>query len=171
MRDAAFEPLDPGTLRDRELVLVLDRVDRDAPEQGRVPQYSFSMRHADSGEELGSIRLRLTDRWEFTHHNGHVGFTVLAPHRGNRYAARSTRLLLPLAAAHGLDPIWITCNPENLASARSCELAGGEYVDTVEIPEESSMYAEGERLKMRYRLATDVRAAGRRGAADSGCGA
>ena len=36
------------------------------------------------------------------------------------------RLLLPLARRHGLQTVWITCNPDNWASRRTCELAGAE---------------------------------------------
>jgi len=154
MRDAEFVPQDPGPLRDGDLVLDLVRTDLDDRVAGRVPQYSFVMRHAETGEIMGNIRLRLTDRWEFGHHNGHVGFNVHEAHRGRRYAARSTRLVMPLARAHGMDTIWITCGPENAASARSCELAGGVYVDTVEVPDTSEMYARGIRLRDRYRLDT-----------------
>ena len=75
-------------------------------------------------------------------------------HRGRRYAARGVRLLLPLAARHGIDPLWITCNPENLASRRTCELAGAELVEVVDLPPGEEMYQAGERQKCRYRLPT-----------------
>ncbi len=154
MRDADFVPLDPGPLRDGDLVLALSNVEGNDPARNRVPRYSFAMQNADTGEVMGRIRLRITDGWEFSHHNGHIGFDVDEAHRGRRYAARSARLLLPLARAHGLPEIWITCGPENAASARSCKLAGGVYVDTIEVPDTAEMYARGIRLRERYRLDT-----------------
>jgi tagatose 1,6-diphosphate aldolase len=48
--------------------------------------------------------------------------------------------------------LWITCNPENVASRRTCELVGGELVDIVELPPDIDMYKEGERQKCRYRV-------------------
>jgi predicted acetyltransferase len=48
--------------------------------------------------------------------------------------------------------LWITCNPENVASRRTCELVGGELVDIVDLPVDSDMYKEGARQKCRYRV-------------------
>jgi tagatose 1,6-diphosphate aldolase len=61
-------------------------------------------------------------------------------------------LLLPLARSHGLMTIWITCNPDNFASRRTCELAGATLVEIVDLPEDNDMYQRGERQKCRYRL-------------------
>jgi predicted acetyltransferase len=49
--------------------------------------------------------------------------------------------------------VWITCNPENVASRRTCELAGGQLIDIVDLPPETDMFKEGERQKCRYRFA------------------
>ena len=76
--------------------------------------------------------------------------------RGQRYAARACRLLLPLARAHGMAEVWITCNPENTASRRTAELAGGVYVNTIDLPEDSDMYAEGDRRKCRYVISLET---------------
>ena len=51
--------------------------------------------------------------------------------------------------------LWITCNPDNLASRRTCELAGAEFMGIVDLPPDSDMYLEGERQKCRYLLATE----------------
>ena len=83
---------------------------------------------------------------------GHIGYNVVRKHRGHRYAARACKLLLPLAASHGLKTIWITCNPDNLASRRTCEILGATMVEIVDIPTDCEMYARGERRKCRYRL-------------------
>jgi tagatose 1,6-diphosphate aldolase len=52
-----------------------------------------------------------------------------------------------------LNELWITCNPENVASRRTCEFAGAEFVEIVDLPTNIDMYLEGERQKCRYRLA------------------
>ena len=44
--------------------------------------------------------------------------------RGHRYAARSCRLLLPLAAAHGLKVVWLTVDPKNVPSQRTGKIIG-----------------------------------------------
>jgi len=60
--------------------------------------------------------------------------------------------LLEIARRHGMTIVWITCNPENVASRRTCELVGGELVEIVDLPSDSDMYQEGERQKCRYRI-------------------
>ena len=42
--------------------------------------------------------------------------------------------------------------PENAASARTCEIAGGKLLQTARIPEDNEMYAEGKRFVRVYRL-------------------
>jgi predicted acetyltransferase len=75
-----------------------------------------------------------------------------AEYRGNHFAGRALRLLKPLARRHGLSELWITCNPENAASRRTCEFAGAELTEIVDLPPHVDMYQEGERQKCRCRL-------------------
>jgi len=51
-----------------------------------------------------------------------------------------------------LNPLWITCNPDNLASRKTCEIAGGVMMEIVDLPEHNIMYKQGERQKCRYRF-------------------
>jgi tagatose 1,6-diphosphate aldolase len=59
---------------------------------------------------------------------------------------------MPLARHYSLNPLWITCNPDNYASRRTCELAGATFIEIVDLPEDTDMYQMGERQKCRYRL-------------------
>ncbi len=154
--DDAFRFLDPGLLVDGEMELVL--VDTFPGDLGRglVPAYRFAMRRAGSGKEMGRIDLRVGETDHIVLYAGHVGYGVSPQYRGHHYAARACRLLLPLARSHGLREVWITCNPENTASRRTCELAGAEFVEIVELPKYTEMYQRGERLKCRYRLDVDA---------------
>lgn len=115
---------DPGTLRDGELELVLIETRPAIPEEGRVPEYKFEMRH-ESGAKAGSLGLRtcLTD--QLASYGGHIGYDVEPEYRGADFAARSCRLLIPLAARHGIDELLITCAPDNAASRRTIEKIGG----------------------------------------------
>jgi predicted acetyltransferase len=62
------------------------------------------------------------------------------------------RLLLPLARRHGMTWLTITCNPANIASRRSCELAGAQLIEIVDLPPTTELYARGERQVCRYRI-------------------
>lgn len=120
---------------------------------GRASAYRFDMVGTHSVALMGSIDLRLGDDDYLRLYAGQIGYNVEPAFRGHRYAARSVLLLLPLARLHGLNPLWITCNPDNLASRRTCELAGGELEEIVDVPSTVLLYHRGERQKCRYRIA------------------
>lgn len=151
-RAERFRFLEPGTLRDGDLELVLTRAVPANPLKRYVPEYWFEMRHPGNTTALGLIRLRIgsTRRLRYA---GHLGYEVKPRFRGHRYAGRSCRLLLPLARAHGLGAVWLTVDPTNLASQRTCERIGATFIETVRIPKSHEMYALGARYRRRYRLA------------------
>lgn len=60
--------------------------------------------------------------------------------------------LPPLARKHGLETLWITCNPDNVASSRTCESLGAEVVEKVDPPRNKNAYRKGERQKLRYKI-------------------
>src|SRR5690606_10076894 len=101
---------------------------------------------------MGNISLRLSNAPAIVLYAGHIGYGVEEMFRGNHYAARSVKLLIPHARSHGICPIWITCNPDNYPSRRSCELAGARLVEIVDLPKDNPMYKIGERQKCRYRI-------------------
>ena len=147
-----FEFLDPGPLVDSDLSLVLFSTRGGNRRQGLVPAYIFHMVHVDSAQVMGYISLRVGNTPHIMLYAGHIGYRVEPACRGRRYAARSCRLLMPLARRHGLNPLWITTNPDNIASRRSAELAGAQFVEIVALPRDTDMYLKGEREKCRYRL-------------------
>jgi len=117
-----------------------------------VPAYFFRMVHRDSKEELGRINLRVASSPHIELYAGHIGYGVHPAHRGHRYAARATRLLIPLAHELHINPLWLTCNPENLSSRRSCELAGAQFIEIVNVPDTCIINRDGHPRKCRYRL-------------------
>ena len=143
---------DPGILSDQFVALRLDKITPAIPDRGWIPAYHFMITRADSQEILGDLRLRVGSSDLLCLFAGHIGFGISEPHRGNRYAFHALTVVAPFAWKLGIDPVWITCNPENLASRRTCELAGAEYIETVPIPLGSDMYERGERFKCRYKL-------------------
>lgn len=147
-----FEFHDPGELADGDLELLLAEKYPGDPSVGYVPAYKFKMVRAGGGEQVGGIDLRVGHTRDLVMYGGHLAYGVDPGHRGNAYAARACRLLFPLAKRHGLSELWITCNPDNWASRRTCEKAGATLVEVVDLPEYSDMYQEGERQKCRYRV-------------------
>jgi tagatose 1,6-diphosphate aldolase len=156
VRGGSVQFYDPGDLRDGDLRLVLRRTYRGSRSLGLAPTYAFDMTHADSGARMGEIDLRLSNEPYITHYAGHIGYAVERAFRGHRYAARACGLLLPLARQHDLSPLWITCNPDNVPSRKTCEHLGATLVEVVPVPPESDLYRRGEREKCRYRVDLDA---------------
>jgi tagatose 1,6-diphosphate aldolase len=122
----------------------------------RVPTYQFHIVDRKTHEVLGNIRLSIGSTPHIERYAGHVGYGVFPRHRGHHYAARAVRLLLPLARKLGVDSLWITCDPENLASRRTLELAGAEFVETVDVPTDCIIHRKGHPRKCRYRLSSQL---------------
>jgi len=135
-------------LADEDLELVL--VEHTLQGPGRVPTFRYEMRVA--GDRVGSASLRVGTDEYIEKYAGHIGYGVDHAHRGKHYALRATRLLMKVARKHGLTMLWITCNPENVASRRTIERVGGELVDIVDVPPHVDLYREGDRQKCRYRV-------------------
>jgi tagatose 1,6-diphosphate aldolase len=138
---------------------------------GRVPCYHFWMRltpvdpqrqgdrplprwgHAPPPVEIaGGIALRIGSTMDVEMYIGHIGYNVYIPAQGNHYAERACRLLLPLAKAHGLTRIWITCNPDNHPSRRTCERLGCQLAEIVPVPPGHPLRQRGDFEKCRYWL-------------------
>lgn len=152
--DLNLTPLEPGVLDDGEVRLELRAFSRHSIHM--VPAYHFRMVDSGSGEAAGKINLRLGWNENLLYFAGHVGYAVHEAYRGRGFAARSLLLLKPLAARHGYRELWITCNPENFASRRSCEKAGAVFVDVVDVPGGTRLYELGIRQKCRYKVVLDT---------------
>ena len=141
---------DTGDLKDGEIMLRLNAACEAQPEKRWVPAYKFDICLTD-GTKIGYCDLRVGHN-DKTYVGGNIGYGIDEPYRGHHYAAKACRLLFRLAKKHGMDYLIITCVPENAASAKTCLLAGGQYVETMDIPEDNEMYAEGKRKVKIYRF-------------------
>ncbi len=96
------------------------------------PMYWFWMKVHEGPRAVGiagDINLRVTDSPDAELALGHLAYHVLPQFRGRHLAARSVRMLIPLAGKHGMEGFWITCHPDNVASRKTCEIAGASFVD------------------------------------------
>ena len=114
-----------------------------------VPTYHFRMVRPGGGPHVGWIHLRAVTTEPIELYAGHLNYAVEQAHRGHRFSLQAVEMLKPLAHRLGLDPLWMTCDPDNLAAARICELAGGEFIETVTVPHRGS---DGEKRRYRLRL-------------------
>ena len=141
---------DVSDLKDEEIFLKLTRTCDAQPEKRWLPAYYFEICLLD-GTPIGFCDLRIGHN-DKTYIGGNIGYGVDEACRGNRYAAKACRLIFKQARKHGMEHLFITCVPENAASARTCEIAGGKLLEIADIPEDNEMYAEGKRQVKVYRF-------------------
>jgi predicted acetyltransferase len=144
---------DVGPMRDRDLWLELRIREPENPARGWVPAYRFAMRLDGVGHAVGRLGFRVGTTHTIERYAGHLGYEVSPAFRGNRLAERSCRLIFSLARRHGFQELWITCNPDNWPSRRTCERLGAELIDTVDVPRDSDVFGPGSERKCRYLLA------------------
>ncbi|MDN5764286.1 MAG: GNAT family N-acetyltransferase [Humibacillus sp.] len=124
---------DRGRLRDPAVFAVwVDwlveqaRDDVELPE-GRVPSsYRWVV---DADRVVGTVALRHALNPALLVVGGHLGYAVEPGFRRRGVATAAVRLALSMASARGLDRVLITCDPDNVASARTIERVGGRLED------------------------------------------
>ncbi len=116
-----------------------------------VSTYKFDVTLAGSRKEIGTLDLRIGDSNFIVRYAGHIGYGIHKKYRGRRYAAQACRLVETVARHHDLTTLWITCNPDNDASRRTCEILGCQFIEIVDVPPQTDLYQREEKQKCRYR--------------------
>lgn len=109
--------------------------------QGHV-QSTFLVALVD-GEIVGRLSLRHTLNDDLLRVGGHIGYVTLLQFRRKAYATEMLRQSLPIAKAHGLHKVLLTCDQGNLGSQKTIENCGGILENIVPV-------AEGKTHKMRF---------------------
>jgi predicted acetyltransferase len=149
MTEFVFNEYEPFT--DGEIEVSVDRKNPANDKYGYVHSYDFAVKLAGSPVTVGRVSLRIGNTENVLMYAGHIGYGINEKYRGHRYAAKACSLIRPVALDYDLKTLWITCNPDNYPSRRTCEILGCELVEIVDLPEDSEMYRRGERQKCRYR--------------------
>lgn len=152
MRDKVmFQFLNFDYLTDGEIDLIIKEKVPANEEKGYVPAYSYIIVMHGKSDKAGRINLRIGSKKDL-YYAGHIGYEIDKDYRGNHYAAKACEIVKKVALAHGLDQIIITCNPENIASRKTCERVGGKLKEIVDLPTDNEMYISGERQKCIYEI-------------------
>lgn len=139
-----FKELDYFT--DEEIDLILEEIKDADDEKSYVPAYVYKITPHNSSEGIGRIDIRIGNN-ENTYYGGNIGYEIDYKFRGHAYAKKACKLVKEVAVAHGMDKLYITCDPFNFASRRTCENLGLMLIDIVDLPSYNDMYKIGERQK------------------------
>lgn len=133
-------------LDDGEIKLKYVSKYKDNDPDGWGLSYVYDVIVSDSNRIVGRCDLRL-GQTKTINLAGHIGYTIYMPYRGHRYAAKACQLLFKQASFLKMKELIITCNTDNIASYRTCELAGCEFIETKIVPRDHVLYAQGDREK------------------------
>lgn len=139
-------------LKTNEIFLKLDEIVDANPEKRWAPVYRFKICLVSDALEIGHCDFCVGNT-EKLYFRGNIGYTIYEKYRGNHYAGKACLLLFDLARKHGMNYLYITCNPENIASRKTCEYVGGVLESTIDLPTDNDMYIyDDERRKCIYRF-------------------
>lgn len=142
-------PPAPASLAFGDIKLAFVRIVPGNPAGDLVPYYHFRIL-TDQGTDAGHINFRVGDTDHVRMVAGHIGFEVVAASRGHGNAYQACCALAPFVRSITREVI-ITCDPENVASRRTIERLGAEFMDEVDVPPHDPHYIRGSRSKRRYR--------------------
>lgn len=146
-----MEFLDTAFFESDEIKLVLERTAEEDPVRNWVPAYHFLICDKQ-GNNMGNCDLRIGYN-KGIYYGGHIGYAIDEKYRGCHYAAKACKLLFELAKKHEMDYLYITCNPDNWPSRKTCEYLKGELLEIVELPEDNVMRVnDGETEKCVFRF-------------------
>ncbi len=144
-----FEFMDYDYLTDGEIDLkIIEKIPANE-EKGYVPAYKYKITLHNQEESIGAIDIRI-GYTQSLYYGGQIGYRIEEHYRGNSYATKACKLIKEVAIAHGMKQLSITCNPENLPSRRTCEKAGLQLKEIVDIPPHHDLYQRGERQTCIY---------------------
>ena len=96
------------------------------PAEGRVHCEQFWI--TSQGEVIGFVSFRHSIDTDFLRtEGGHIGYSVRPSQRRLGHASRALGLTLERAREIGLDRVLITCDEDNIGSARTIESQGGVF--------------------------------------------
>jgi predicted acetyltransferase len=103
------------------------------PHYGKVPEMIF-LAFDEFGKMVGIADLRLEQNEFISNFAGQIGYTVRPSERGHGYATEILKEVVKQADALGMRNVLVTCNEDNLASARVIEKAGGVFEKIIPHP-------------------------------------
>lgn len=121
------------------------------PDYFEVPTLLFDIYVISLDRIVGRVEYRFESGRDLSYY-GNIGYVVYLPYRGSSYAYKATVKLMDLIKTRypEITEIYITCNPENIASQKTIEKLGMEYVGRVDVDKKHELYRYGDKRKDIY---------------------
>jgi len=92
---------------------------------GYAPGTKYFLLEEGSPKLLGVIDIRHRLNENLLNRGGHIGYAIAPSERRKGYATEQLRLALDICREMGIGPVLVTCDRDNIASARVIQRNGG----------------------------------------------
>lgn len=92
---------------------------------GRVPSETFMLIREGDNRLIGIINIRLMLNESLLNHGGHIGYGIRPTERRQGYAMYQLYLAMKFCLEKGIDRVLITCDKNNIGSAKTIINSGG----------------------------------------------
>ena len=141
-------PQPPERLSFGKVSLCFVHVVPDDTKRGLVPFYHYRICISDS-LGTGHLNFRVGDTEHVRLYAGHIGYEIYQAFRGHGYALQACHAIT-LFVRSIYPAVILTSDPDNLASIRTIEKLGANFMDEVAVPPHDPHYQRGSRFKKRY---------------------
>lgn len=116
-----------------------------------LPFYYYDIYENEKGCQVRKISIRIGENYH-SYYNGNIGYEIDEPYRGHHYSCHAVNMVLPVARAHGMDSIYLTCRESNIASRKIIERTGARLLEIADVPRDYCYWKEGMEKSCIYQL-------------------
>ncbi len=103
--------------------------DRNQPvTEERVPGETYFLVREEDDRIVGMINIRLALNEKLKEYGGHIGYSIRPTERGKGYNKVNLYLGLKVCQQHGIEEVFMDCDKDNPASARTMLALGGKLI-------------------------------------------
>ena len=114
----------------------IDKINKDISEEtcgeNRVPATLYLTYRLKDNKLIGILQIRHYLNAFLLRHGGHIGDSIRPTERGNGYSTEQIALALEECKRLNIKNVLMTCNRQNIASAKSIKRNGGEMENEIE---------------------------------------
>ena len=109
----------------------LEKLEKDyamIPSEERVPARTYFLVRESDNRIVGMINIRLALNERLKKFGGHIGYSIRPTERQKGYNKVNLYLALEVCQQHGIKEVFMDCDKENPASAKTMQSLGGKLI-------------------------------------------
>lgn len=108
-------------------------------------QFYYIIYDINTFEKIGNCGIRLEEN-EDNIYLGNIEYEIFPEFQGHNYAMKATKLLSQIALDYEIINLNITANPTNLASIKTIEKLGAQFLEIKKVPKNMKLYQKSKEV-------------------------